>query len=724
VTDRVLTLRVELRPSALDARRGVVRLHPEVMAALGLSAWEPVGILGSRVTGALVALAPPETSHGIVLLDDLTCANAGVVPGQSVQVGPATPRPAVRVRLTGGPRGVSIDAAAVRLALLGKVLAPGDNVSLLPQDFTTGPAETAAVSSVVTTLAGAIGGDWTGVLLNAAELDPAGLVQVTMATEVSWDGATPTRSSATPLAPGAATLTGSLLPGLDEPVARLRERLDLGFHHSGLVARLGTTPLLGVLVSGPAGSGKVALVEAVASSLDARLYRLWGPALARADTADALTSVRTAVHDVTAATPSVLLIEDVDAIVPAEGGGPIASVLLEQIEKLVAAPRVAVVCTTAHPEATSRALLRPGLLDLEIEMPIPQLAARERMLAHLCRSLALDPAVDLGGLATRTAGFVPADLLQLTREASLRAAHRLRDTPTVSPSVVQADFDSALEVVRPSALGGETLELADVTLDDVGDMADVKAVLTETVVWPLQHPETFARLGVAPPRGVLLYGPPGCGKTFVVKALAGAAGASFMAVKGAELLSKWVGESERAVRELFRRARGAAPVLLFFDEIDALAPVRGHASDGGTTDRVVAQLLTELDGIEELRGVCVVAATNRPELIDPALLRPGRLDRLVHVPPPDADARSAILTAVVRRMPLAPGIDPAAIGAACEGYSAADLEALAREAALTAMRENLASPAVTPAHFEAARAVVKPSLRPDVIARSAPPPGW
>jgi transitional endoplasmic reticulum ATPase len=279
-----------------------------------------------------------------------------------------------------------------------------------------------------------------------------------------------------------------------------------------------------------------------------------------------------------------------------------------------------------------------------------------------------------------------------------------------NPQVAMVDFEAALEVVRPTSMADSTLELAKLTLDDVGDMADVKETLTESVLWPLSYPDAFARLGVQPPRGVLLYGPPGCGKTFLVKAIAGTGKANVLSVKGAELLSKWVGESERAVRELFRRAREAAPTLVFLDEVDALAPVRGQASDGGTTDRVVAALLTELDGVESLRNVVVIGATNRPDLVDPAMLRPGRLERLVYVPPPDADARADILRAVSKDVPLAPDVDLPALGADLVGFSAADCAALVRESALAAMRESLEASTVTAAHVAAARERVRPSL--------------
>jgi transitional endoplasmic reticulum ATPase len=279
-----------------------------------------------------------------------------------------------------------------------------------------------------------------------------------------------------------------------------------------------------------------------------------------------------------------------------------------------------------------------------------------------------------------------------------------------------ADFEAALDVVRPTSMADSTLEVAAVTLDDVGDLEDVKQVLTESVLWPLTYPDTFARLGVSPPRGVLLYGPPGCGKTYLVKAIAGTGKANVLSVKGAELLSKWVGDSERAVRELFRRAREAAPTLVFLDEVDALAPTRGQATDGGTTDRVVAALLTELDGVEELRNVVVIGATNRPDLIDPALLRPGRLERLVYVPPPDGAARAAILRASSKQMPLDPSVDLDALGADLDGFSAADCAALIRESALAAMRDSLEATTVTADNVATARERVRASLDPAQVA--------
>ncbi|MER6593853.1 AAA family ATPase, partial [Micromonospora purpureochromogenes] len=410
--------------------------------------------------------------------------------------------------------------------------------------------------------------------------------------------------------------------------------------------------------------------------------------------------LREAATEVRAGGPAVLLVTDVEALAPAEEPGPLATVFRQAIVETVRAG-AAVVCTTSRPEAVDPALRAPDLLSLRITVPLPDPALRREQLTVLTRQVPLAEDVRLDEVAGRTPGFVAADLAALVREAGVRAA--LRQKAVERPTVAMADFTAALEVVRPTTMAASTLELASVTLDDVGDLVEVKQTLTESVLWPLTYPDTFARLGVQPPRGVLLYGPPGCGKTYLVTALAGSGRANVLSVKGAELLSKWVGESERAVRELFRRAREAAPTLVFLDEVDALAPVRGQASDGGTTDRVVAALLTELDGVEALRNVVVVAATNRPDLVDPALLRPGRLERLVYVPPPDGPARAEILRAASRTVPLAPDVDLAALGGELDGFSAADCAALVREAALAAMRESLAASTVTAAHVATAR---------------------
>ncbi|MFI6261159.1 AAA family ATPase [Micromonospora sp. NPDC051006] len=744
-----LTLTASLRPAALDARRGVVRLHPEVLTALGLRPGDPVRLAGRRVTAGIAAAAEPGASTALLYADDLVLGNLGLRDGGQVTVSPLPVTAAGRVTLAGPVEIVAaVSPEMLRLALLGKVVTAGDDVSLLPQDVLPDASVRSLVEAARRSLANTVGYAWTSTLLTVVGAEPAGGALVTMDTLVGWEHGPVTHGAAAGVGPtGAGTGAGDTLaraarrngrveataadagaveatvpadapavdelPGLRAQAEELTELLDLGFHHREVLGRLGTRVSLGVLIAGPAGSGKSALVRAVSAQVGARVCALWAPEVAALTNQAAAERLRAAGAAVRDNGPAVLLVTDVEALAPADGPGPVATVFRQLLAETVRAG-AAVICTTGRPEAVDPALRAPDLLSLRISIPLPDPALRRDQLTVLTRQVPLAEDVRLDEIAGRTPGFVAADLAALVREAGVRAA--LRQKSAENPTVAMVDFTAALEVVRPTTMAASTLELATVTLDDVGDLTEVKQTLTESVLWPLTYPDTFARLGVQPPRGVLLYGPPGCGKTYLVTALAGSGRANVLSVKGAELLSKWVGESERAVRELFRRAREAAPTLIFLDEVDALAPVRGQASDGGTTDRVVAALLTELDGVEALRNVVVVGATNRPDLVDPALLRPGRLERLVYVPPPDAAARAEILRAAARNVPLAPDVDLPGLGGELVGFSAADCAALVREAALAAMRESLTASTVTAAHVAAARQRVRPSLDPAQVA--------
>ncbi|MFY1674855.1 AAA family ATPase [Plantactinospora sp. WMMB334] len=758
MTGRDLTLTASLRPAALDARRGIVRLHPEVLTALGLHPGDPVRLTGRRSTAGIVARAELSASRALLYADDLLLGNLGVRDGSQVTVAPTPVLAARRVELSGPPEIVAVvSPEMLRLALLGKMVTAGDDVSLLPQDVLPATAVRTLVEAARRSLANTVGYAWTSTLLTVtaaesvpghtdrigpeAPRDRADSVLVTMDSVVAWRGGHSTHGSTPPEvravagarsrgtdgsgdrggSAGTATVPASdpgpgldELPGLRAQAEELTELLDLGFHHREVLGRLGTTVSLGVLLTGPAGSGKSALVRAVSRTVGARFAAVWAPEVAALTNDAAARRLREAAASVRDTPPAVLLVSDVEALAPRDTPGPVGTVFRQLLAETVRAG-AAVVCTTSRPESVDPALRSPDLLSLEIAIPLPDAALRREQLTVLTRGMPLADDVRLDEVAARTPGFVAADLAALAREAGVRAA--LRQKAATGPTVAMADFAAALEVVRPTSMAeSSVLELAEVTLDDVGDMAEVKEVLTESVLWPLNYPDTFARLGVQPPRGVLLYGPPGCGKTFLVSALAGTGRANVLSVKGAELLSKWVGESERAVRELFRRAREAAPTLVFLDEVDALAPLRGQATDGGTTDRVVAALLTELDGVEPLRNVVVVGATNRPDLVDPALLRPGRLERLVYVPPPDTAARAEILRAAARNVPLAPEVELAALAGELTGFSAADCAALVREAALAAMRESLEASTVHAGHVAAARERVRPSLDPAQVA--------
>ena len=708
-----LTLTARLNTAALDSRRGVVRLHPEVIAALSIREWDAVSLTGSRTTTAVAGIAPAGTPTGTALLDDVTLSNAGLREDAGVLVAPVTVYGARSVTLSGSALATrSVPSATLRQALLGKVLTVGDTVSLLPRDLGPGTSNSEASSA----LTAAVGITWTSELLTVTGTDPVGPVSVQPNSSVTW-GAGGEVSPVSTVAvspptqwPAEPPVSIDDLKGQHVAAGRLTEWLKLALDEPALLEKLGAKPNLGVLITGPAGVGKARLVRAVCAGR--RLIDLDGPDTGALAATERHQGVARGVADVING-GGVLLVTDIDALLP-EPPEPVATMILAELKKAVAAPGVALIVTSQAPDVVDPRLRAPDLCDRELGLSLPDGATRKALLEVLLREVPAEE-LALDEIADRTPGFVRADLAALVREAALRAAARASEDGK-PPALTQEDFTGALTVIRPlSRSNTEELSVGSVTLDDVGDMIETKQALTEAVLWPLQHPDTFARLGVDPPRGVLLYGPPGVGKTFVVRALASSGRLSVHAVKGAELMDKWVGSSEKAVRELFRRARDSAPSLIFLDEIDALAPRRGQSFDSGVTDRVVAALLTEMDGIEPLRDVVVLGATNRPELIDPALLRPGRLERLVFVQPPDAAARREILRTAGKSVPLSAEVDLDELAADLDGYSAADCVALLREAALTAMRRSIDAADVTAADLATARENVRPSLDPAQI---------
>lgn len=703
-------LTARLNTSAVDSRRGVVRLHPNAIAALGIREWDAVSLIGSRTTAAVASLAGPDTPVGTVLLDDVTLSNAGLREGTAVVVGTVTVYGARSVTLSGSAlASQSIRPVTLRQALLGKVITVGDAVSLMPRDLGPGTSTSEATRALAT----AVGISWTSELLTVTSVDPDGPVSVQPNSLVTWGAGVPPGAGAAPrisVEVAKPEMVVEELKGTQPQAAKLVEWLKLALDEPHLLKTLGAGANLGVLVSGPAGVGKVTLARAVCG--DRRLVTLDGPEVGALGAEDRLKAVASAVQTVRDG-GGVLLITDVDALLPATAE-PVASLILGELRNAVASEGVALIATSARPDQLDARLRAPDLCDRELGLPLPDAGTRKALLESLLRNVPTAD-LDLDEIASRTPGFVVADLAALVREAALRAASRA-SADGRPPELKQEDLVGALTVIRPlSRSASEEVSVGNITLDDVGDMAEARQALTEAVLWPLQHPDMFARLGVEPPRGVLLYGPPGCGKTFIVRALASTGQLSVHAVKGSELMDKWVGSSEKAVRELFRRARDSAPSLVFLDEVDALAPRRGQSFDSGVTDRVVAALLTELDGVDPLRDVVVLGATNRPDLIDPALLRPGRLERLVFVEPPDAAARGEILRTAGKSIPLSADVDLDEVAAGLDGYSAADCVALLREAALTAMRRSIDATDVTAADLATARENVRPSLDPTQV---------
>jgi transitional endoplasmic reticulum ATPase len=496
--------------------------------------------------------------------------------------------------------------------------------------------------------------------------------------------------------------------GLKPQLQRIREMIELPLRYPEVFERLGIDAPKGVLLHGPPGCGKTLIARAIAHETEANFYAVSGPEVIHKFYGESEAHLRKIFEEATRKGPSIIFLDEIDAIAPrrenvvGEVEKRVVAQLLALMDGLAKRRQLIVIAATNLPNLLDPALRRPGRFDREIAIPIPDRHGREETLAIHSRGMPLAENVALSRLAEITHGFVGADLEALCREAAMICLRRIM--PDIDFALARIpyeqlarlevgmeDFVDALREVEPSATREVFVEVPDVRWEDVGGLEQVKQRLVEAVEWPLQYAELFAQASIRPPKGVLLTGPPGCGKTLLAKAIATESGVNFISVKGPALLSKYVGESERGVRDMFRKAKQAAPCIIFFDEIDAMAPARdAGGSDAHVTERVLSQFLTELDGVEELKGVLVLGATNRPDMLDPAILRPGRFDEIVDIPLPDEESRRLIFEVHLRNKPLGPGIDAGDLAAGAEGFSGADIQGVCARAALRAVRRAVA----------------------------------
>jgi len=696
-TPKEVVLRVsEAKPR--DAGKKRVRIDPDVMKELGVEAGDVVEIEGKRKTAAIVWPSLPEDlGLDIIRMDGTLRRNADVNIGDKVIVRKANPKPATKVRLAPTVHSMSIDDSFkkyVKKKLVGLPVVENDIIPV--------PVLGQAVQLVV------------------IDTRPRGVVIITEKTTVDILEK-PVTATTIP------KVTYEDIGGLHEVIAKIRELVELPLRHPELFQRLGIEPPKGILLYGPPGTGKTLLAKAVANESDAYFIAINGPEIMSKFYGESEQRLREIFEEAKKNAPAIIFIDEIDAIAPkrdeviGEVERRVVAQLLALMDGLEARGQVIVIGATNRPNALDPALRRPGRFDREIEVPMPDKQGRLEILQIHTRHMPLAEDVNLEELAEMTKGYTGADLAALAREAAMHALRRYLPEIDIEQEriptevlekmvVTKADFLAAFKEITPSGLREIEVEVPEVHWDDIGGLENVKQELREVVEWPLKYPNTFKRLGIEPPKGILLFGPPGTGKTLLAKAVATESGANFIAIRGPELLSKWVGESEKAVREVFRRARQYAPAVVFFDEIEAIASLRGSDVETDVTERVVSQLLTEIDGITGLENVVVIAATNRPDLVDPALLRPGRLEKLIYVPPPDEKGRLDILKIHTRHVPLAEDVDLREIAKMTNGYTGADLAALVREATLAALREDLKATRVRFKHFEQALSKVRPSV--------------
>jgi len=693
-----------------DAGRGKARIDDEIMRALIIVAGDIISIKGKRATaavGATAAVAWPayqeDQDRNIIRMDGLLRKNAGVAINEYVTVEKADANEAKSLVLAPVDMRLNVDRDFknfVQSRLLEFPLVEGDSI-------------------LVVILGSAIP-------FTVVRFRPRGIVKIVQSTDLQ------VLSEPTVSAKGIPRVTYEDIGGLHEAVRKTREMIELPLRHPELFHRLGIEPPRGVLLYGFPGSGKTLLARAVANESEVNFLSINGPEIMSKFYGESEQRLREIFEKAKKDSPSIIFIDELDAIAPkreevtGEVERRVVAQLLSLMDGLEARGNIIVIGATNRVNAIDPALRRPGRFDRELELGVPDKRGRLEILQIHTRGMPLAENVDLRQLSEITHGYTGADIAALGREAAMKALRRYLpdinlEEEHMPPEILEKmevnadDFMMAFREITPTALREVFIEIPSVRWSDVGGLGEVKQNLVESVEWPIKHPNKFKRMGIEPPKGVLLYGPPGCGKTLLARAVATESEMNFISIKGPEVFSKWVGESEKAIREIFRKARMAAPAVIFIDEVDSLIPRRGAGySNSGVTGRVISQLLADMDGLVSLKNVIVIAATNRPDILDPALLRPGRFDRLIYVPSPDEDARLEIFRIYTKGMPLADDVELTSLARATKDYSGADIAALCREAGMHVLRRSMSSDTVSMADFKKGMDTIGPSITPEM----------
>ena len=716
-----------------EAYKGIVRIDSQTMREIGVKAGDIVEITGGRTTVGIVDRAyPSDIGQKIIRMDGIIRRNAKTGIGEQVDITQADIREAKSITVAPAQQGVMIQAANPEMfkhGLLGRAVTKGDIISLggakrRRRTMTGSPFED-IFSGIFDDLATSPLG-FGSLKFIVADVNPKKPCIITENTQLKISSKTVEVSESDEKV---LEVTYEDIGGLQEEVTKMREMVELPLKNPEIFELLGIAPPKGVLLHGPPGTGKTLLAKAVANETNANFILVNGPELLSKFYGETEKKIRNLFEEAEKNAPSIIFIDEIDAIAPkreetyGEVERRMVSQLLTVMDGLKSRGRVIVIGATNRQNSLDPALRRPGRFDREINIGVPNKEGRLKILQIHTRNMPLTKDVDLVALASKTHGFVGADLESLCKEAAMNVIRRElpslnkedKDLSKLKLQVTAEDFHAARRIVRPSSLREVLVEAPDVKWTDIGGLEELKGELKEAIEWPLKDPQSFKRMGIRPARGILMYGPPGTGKTLLAKAVANESESNFILVKGPELLTKWVGESEKGVRKIFERARQTAPTIIFFDEIDALATRRGLDGGSQVTERVVNALLSEMDGLEELADVVVLAATNRPDLVDPALLRPGRFDRIISTKLPDEKSRIAILKIHSKDMPLASDVNLDTINTKLEEFNGADIQALCREAAMVALRRDRAAKVVSAIDFEEALTKIMPSLKQEEI---------